>query len=163
MPRTLRWYRGLLISGVPHSTSWLEVELDQAAGSTLVRTRWQIEFSTYHTVLFNNKPWGTTVYGVHLEDAALPGAPPEPITDPDHDWLWYEQIQYRRYYEPLGSPSYTLSEGPSNGDPRDSKAQRVFVHDNPLLQWSWQGSGSVTNVPVPYVTVTYEALVMLPP
>jgi hypothetical protein len=163
MTRTPVWFRDQLVSIGESSTGELTADISVPAGATLVRLRWQITMSDRHTVLFGSLPWGPLVYGVWLDDGAVHGDVPDPLTFPDAAWLWWEGVQFRRFQQTIGSPSYTYNEAPADGGVRDSKAQRKLEFADPTLTWIWHGLGSVASVPTVQVNVAYESLWLFPP
>jgi len=130
------------------------------AGSTLVRLHFQIHFQDWGTLVFDDRPFGTTNYALIIDDQDPHTDPPGLFEFQDTPWLHWEGVFYNHWFTPLGE--YDVHEGPRDGSVRDVKAQRVIDTENPLLQLRWFSIDSGVSTPVPYVDMAYEAMFLLP-
>jgi hypothetical protein len=124
MARAYHWTREILPPLGP-DTSYTQQIITQPIGWTLIRTRWNIEFTSMVGSAFAYYPEPTLTYGIIATQGNPSPAPFSPSINPDQDFLWWEQVFFTRFDTSVTVPNFAINKGPVGDHARDSKAQRL--------------------------------------
>lgn len=158
MPRGKIWQRGYGHTTGFASTDSILAPIALPAGDTLIRLRWSITFMGHQDVPFSELPVNQIVYGVTLLQGSPLPAPPDPIANPNADWVWHEGLGCRAVEHTVISGTYTSLHAPISDEQRDSHSQRILAFANPSLCWVFTQEIKGSFTPLWNMQVTFSAL-----